>query len=131
LTDYRVIYEDPDFPEEPAKILVPTDEWMELAMSGGLPPISVYWALKADEEQAIAAGTHATFSHDNEKYMLQFTSPRIPPLTEEEAIQYLIMKDIPHRVWRKEHNKQLFKIVKRDQLPTDRTFRDAWKVYNE
>ena len=128
MTDYVIAYEDPDLPEEPAKIVVPTEEWMNIAMSGGLPPISVYWDLKADEEKAIANGNHLTFSHDEEKYMLQFTAPRIPPLTEEEAIEYLIMKDIPIRVWGKEHNKPLFKIIKKDQIPEDRDFRNAWRL---
>ena len=47
---------------------------------------------------------------------------------EEEAIEYLIMKDIPRRVWGKEHNRQMFRIVKKDQIPSDRSFRNAWRL---
>lgn len=128
MTDYRVIFEDPDFPEEPAKVLVPSDNWMQEAMEGNLPPISVYWALQDDEQQAIAEGRHSTFRHDPEKLALQYTAPRIGPLSEQEAIEYLIMKDIPRRVWGQQHNRPMFKIVTKDQVPSDRKFRNAWRL---
>lgn len=128
MTDYRVIFEDPDFPEEPAKVLVPSDNWMADAMAGKLPPISVYWQLQDDEQRAIDEGRHSTFKHDPEKHALQYTAPRIEPLSEQEAIEYLIMKDIPRRVWGQEHNRPMFKIVTKDQVPSDRLFRNAWRL---
>lgn len=128
MTDYRIVFDDPDDLEAPTKILVPAPEWMEIAMSGGLPPIWVYWQLQDDEQRAVAEGRHKEFKHDPEKLALQYTAPRIGPLTEEEAIEYLVMKDIPRRVWAKEHNRPMFKIVKRDMIPTDRTFRNAWEM---
>ena len=48
MSNYRVIYEDPDYPEQPAMVLVPSDNWIADAMSGKLPPISVYWELQDD-----------------------------------------------------------------------------------
>lgn len=126
MTDYRVVFEDPDTPEEPAKVLVPSDRWMEEAMAGNLPPIWVYWQLQDDEQRAIAEGRHKEFKHDPEKLALQFTAPRVGPLTEEEAIEYLCMKDLPRKVWAQQHNRQMFRIVKKDQVPSDRTFRNAW-----
>lgn len=128
MTDYRVIFEDPDQPDAPAMVLVPSDNWMADAMAGNLPPIWVYWQLQDDEQRAIAEGRHANFKHDPEKLALQYTAPRIGPLTEEEAIEYLVMKDIPRRVWAKEHNRPMFRIVKKDAIPTDRTFRNAWEM---
>lgn len=128
MTDYRIVFEDPDFPEEPAKVLIPSDNWMADAMAGKLPPISVYWALQDDEQKAISEGRHEGFKHDEEKWMQQFTAPRIGPLTEEEAIEYLIMKDIPRRVWGKEHNRPMFKIATKDQVPSNREWRSAWKL---
>lgn len=128
MSNYRVIFEDPDFPEEPAKILVPAPEWLEQAMLGLLAPIWVHHQLKDAEELAIAEGRHTTFKHNPEHLALQFTAPRIDPLTEEEAIEYLIMKDIPKRVWAQQHNRQMFKIVRTEQVPSDRTFRDAWRL---
>ena len=128
MTDYRVIFDDPDNPGEPTQILIPDPEWMEIAMSGGLPPIWVYWQLQDDEEKARAEGRHSSFYHDPERFALQHTAPRIGPLTEEEAIEYLIMKDIPRHVWAKDHNRPMFRIVKKDAIPTDRTFRSAWEM---
>lgn len=128
MTNYRVIFEDPDQPDAPSMVLIPSDNWMQEAMEGNLPPISVYWALQDDEQQAIAEGRHQSFKHDKDKYEAQFTAPRIGPLTEQEAIEYLVMKDIPRRVWAEEHNRPMFKIVTKDQVPSDRTFRNAWEL---
>jgi hypothetical protein len=127
-TKYRVVFEDPDFPDEPAKVLIPTDEWLEEAMSGQLPPISVWWAMQEDEELAIKEGRIKTFEHDPDKFAAQFDAPRIGKLTEEEAMEYLIMKDIPRRVWAVKHNRPMFKIVRTEQVPTDRLFRNAWRL---
>ena len=121
MSDYRVVFEDPAQPDEPAMVLVPSPNWIKEAMAGNLPPISVYWALRDDEDKAIAEGRHQGFKHDYDKWMAQFTAPRIGPLTEEEAIEYLIMKDIPKRVWGVQHNRPMFKIVKKDQVPSDRS----------
>ena len=54
----------------------------------------------------------------------------VKAMTEEEAIEYLIMKDIPEKVWRdyeQANHKRLF-IVKKEQLPSHRTWRNAWKI---
>ena len=182
MTDYRIIFEDPEQPEQPAMVLVPSDGWLEEAKAGLLPPISVYWALQDDEQQAItegrhdtfkhdpdkytaqftaprigplteeeakagllppisvywalqddeqqavAEGRHDTFKHDPDKYTAQFTAPRIGPLTEEEAIEYLVMKDIPRHIWSQEYNRPMFKIVKTEDVPSDRQFRNAWRL---
>ena len=68
MSNYRVIFEDPEQPEQPAMVLVPSDNWLEEAKAGLLPPISVYWALQDDEQQAIVEGHHDTFDHDPDKY---------------------------------------------------------------
>ena len=127
MTDYRVVFEDPDFPEEPAKVLVPSQNWLDEAMAGNLPPIWVYWQLQDDEAQAIAEGRHSTFKHDPEKLALQYTAPRMGPLTEEEAMEYLVRKDIPRRVWGVQHTRPMFAIVKAEQVPSDRLVRNAWR----
>ena len=128
MASYRIIYEDPDHPEQPAMVLVPSDNWLSDAMAGKLPPISVYWELQDDEQQAIAEGRHDTFKHDPNKWEKQFTAPRIGELTEEEAMEYLVMKDIPRKVWSVEYNRPMFKIVKTEQVPSDRQFRNAWEM---
>ncbi len=38
------------------------------------------------------------------------------------------MKDTPRRVWSVEDNRPMFKIVKTEQVPSNRQFRDAWEI---
>ena len=128
MTKYRVIFDDPDRLDEATKVLVPSQNWLDQAMSGDLPPIWVYWQLQDDEQQAIKEGRHDTFRHDPEKHALQWTAPRIGPLTEEEAMEYFCMKELPRRCWAEEHNRPMFKIVKTEQVPSDRQFRNAWEI---
>lgn len=128
MTTYRVIFEDPFAPDEPAKVLVPSQNWLDEAMAGNLPPIWVYWQLQDDEAQAISEGRHSTFKHDPEKLALQYTAPRIGPLTEEEAMEYLVMKDIPRHIWAQEYNRPMFQIVKTEDVPSDRSWRNAWRL---
>ena len=63
-----------------------------------------------------------------DKHALQWTAPRIGPLTEEEAMEYLCMKDLPRKCWAEEHNRPMFKIVRTEEVPSDRQFRNAWEM---
>lgn len=128
MCQYRIVYDDPDALDEPTKVLIPSDKWMKKAMDGDLPPISVYWQLQDDEQQAIKEGRHENFKHNPEKISRQHTAPRIGRLTEEQALEYLCMKDLPRRCWSEVHNRPMFRIVHKDQIPTDRQFRNAWEM---
>ncbi len=127
-TKYRVVFDDPDALDETTNVLVPSQNWLDLAMSGGLPPIWIFWELQDDERKAREDGNTGEFRHDPEKHALQFTLPRIGPLTEEEAMEYLVMKDLPRRCWAEEHNRPMFKIVRTEEVPSDRQFRNAWEM---
>ena len=122
-SEYCIVWEDPDSLDEPAKITHPDPNWMACALNGGiLPPVWVYWELKKDEQKP-------DFVKHTRGYLLHNTKP-IDALTEEQAIEYLIQKDIPERVWRdydKANHKRLL-ICKREQLPQHRTWRNAWKI---
>ena len=123
-TDYRVVYEDPNVPDEPAKILHPTPEWMACALQGGiLPPVSSYWELKKDEQ------TPGFRQHTRGPELLHNMKP-IDAMTEEEAIEYIIMKDIPEHIWRdwNKGNKPRLVICRKEQLPQKREWRNAWKI---
>jgi hypothetical protein len=127
---YRVAFEDPDDPEAPAQVLVPAPQWLAAAMHGGvLPDISAYIA----DKKTMAAyeqehGSMKGFNWLDHKAQHPTSKPR-GPMTEEEAIEYLIMKDIPARVWRDyKGNRQILKIVPVELIPTDRTYRNAWVV---
>ena len=54
----------------------------------------------------------------------------IDAMTEEQAIEYLIQKDVPMSVWKNwnKGNKPKMVICRRNQLPTTREWRNAWKI---
>lgn len=111
---YAVVFEDPHEPEAPVKVLHPAPEWLAMALNGGLlPPVETYLR-------------DATVP-DGEPKEHPYATP-IGPMTEEQAIEYLIQKDIPARVWAEPSNRPRFAIVKRSAIPTDRTHRNAWKL---
>lgn len=112
---YRVIYENPYLPDEPAQVLVPDPNWLACAIQGGiLPPVDAYisdYSVSDDEPK----------SHP-------YVKP-IGPMTEEEAIEYLVMKDIDPAVWRDyQGNRSIIKIVPVEMVPSDRTYRNAWRI---
>ena len=110
---YAVVFED-DM-DAPVKILAPAPEWMACAIAGGiLPPIEAYFM---DKKTA-----------DGEPKLHPYADP-IGPMTEEEAIEYLIKKDIPEHVWlTNQGNSIKFVICKREQIPTNREFRNSWTL---
>ena len=128
MAKYKVVFEDPDNLDQALAVITPDDAWLEEAMRGNLPPISVHWELQDDEQKAKDEGKHDNYQHDYSKWIKQFTAPRVGKLTEEEAMEYLVMKDVPRRVWSVEYNRPMFKIVKTEEVPTDRKFRDAWRL---
>ena len=123
-SDYRVVYEDSI--DECAKILVPDPNWMAAAMQGGiLPPVWVYHELAKDEASE-------GFKRHTRGYLLHETEP-VEAMTEEEAIEYLILKDCPRHVWENynEGNRPKMIICTKKQLPQTREWRNAWKISEE
>ena len=114
-SNYRVVFENPDDLDAPASILVPDPNWMAAAMAGGiLPPIGTYLR---DRDVP-----------DGQPKEHPYAEP-IGPMTEEEAIECLIQKDIPPQVWRDyKGNRCIMKIVPVELIPSNRHFRNAWKI---
>ena len=78
---YRVFFDDPADLE--TRELVPSRNWLACALEGGiLPPVETY-----HRDQENGTNTHA------------YSDP-IGPMTELEALHYLIRKDLPPRIWR-------------------------------
>ena len=125
-TEYCVVWEDPDDLDAPAKVTHPDPNWMACALQGGiLPPVEVYWELAKDEAQP-------DFEKHTRGYLLHNTKP-VEAMTEEQAIEYLIRKDIPQRVWRtwNEGNKPKMIICRTHQLPEHRQWRNAWQITDD
>jgi hypothetical protein len=96
---------------------------MACAQAGGiLPPVWVYHELADDEAKP-------DFVKHTRGYLLHETDP-VEPMTEEQAIEYLIMKDVPREVWQSwnEGNKPKMVICKKEQLPSTREWRNAWRI---
>lgn len=127
---YRVLFEDPDDLDAPAKVLVPDPNWMAAALHGSvLPDISSYIAdQKTLAEYEKQNGSMKGFNWRDHNPQHPYAEPR-GPMTEEEAIEYLIQKDIPQRVWKEyKGNRTIMKIVPVELVPTDRSFRNAWAI---
>tara|TARA_R100001480_G_scaffold128922_1_gene126509 strand:+ start:711 stop:1124 length:414 start_codon:yes stop_codon:yes gene_type:complete len=112
---YRVLFEDPAAPDEPAKVLVPDPNWMACALEGDiLPPIETY-----QRDRGVP---------DGQPKEHPYAEP-IGAMTEEEAIEYLVQKDIDPSVWRDyKGNRTILKIVPVEMIPSDRSFRNAWRI---
>ena len=120
-SDYRVVYEDSV--DECAKILVPDPHFMAACMNGGIiPKIENYWALAEDEAQP-------DFVKHTRGYLLHETEP-MGAMTEEEAIEYLILKDCPADVVANfdSGNRRTLVICKKEQLPSHRVWRNSWRI---
>lgn len=115
---YRVLFEDPREPDAPAKVLVPDPNWMAAALAGDiLPPIDTY-----QRDRLVP---------DGEPKEHPYAEP-IGAMTEEEAIEYLVMKDIDPAVWRDyQGNRTIIKIVPVEMIPSDRTWRNSWRIKQE
>ena len=115
---YRVVFEDPAKPDEAAKVLCPDPNWLACALEGNiLPPIDTY---QRDRDVP-----------DGQPKEHPYAKP-IGPMSEEEAIEYLIMKDICPSVWQEYRgNRTIMKIVPVELVPSDRSFRNAWKINQE
>lgn len=123
-TEYVVVYEDNI--DRPAKVVSPDPNWMACALHGGiLPPVWVYHELAKDEAQP-------GFVNHTRGYLLHETEP-MGPMSEEEAIEYLVMKDVPQHVWKtwNDGNKPKMVICKQKQLPSTREWRNAWRISEE
>jgi hypothetical protein len=144
-TDYRVIFEDPAQPEAPVMELCPSPEWMACALAGGiLPSVEHQHNMKLElvtrEGEKIVTNYIDAQQIRLEKQIVgekvlnydEYLMPEpIGPMTEEEAIEYIIKKDIPARVWHSDYkyNRPMYKVIKRQELEgKDQTFRDCWRL---
>ena len=143
-TDYVIVFEDPAYPDQPACETVPAPEWMACALAGGiLPAVEHQHNMKLELATETGEKIVTTFLEAQQIYLekkivsekvLDYKEYLLPepigPMTEEEALEYILKKDIPARVWHPDYkyNRQIYRIVKRDKIPKDQTYRNAWRL---
>ena len=80
-SEYCVVWEDPNEPDNPAKVTHPDPNWMACALQGGiLPPVESYWELDKDEK------TPGFTNHTRGRELLHDMKP-IDAMTEKQAIE--------------------------------------------
>jgi len=123
-TKYAVVYQL-DW-EAPCAIMHPAPEFMAAAMHGGiLPPIETILAMNDDESRPDFVRHTLGAERDAAK--------PLGPLTEEEAVEYVIQQSIPREIWDggSGSNSRRMAICYREQLPASREFRGAWRLNSE
>lgn len=50
------------------------------------------------------------------------------PMSYRDALEFVMMKDVPFECWGLQHNKPMVAIVPRTALPSDRTHRNEWRL---
>lgn len=133
---YRVVFEDPAAPEgSPCAVLIPDPHFLAQLLHGGIqPPIETCLADNDAYQAYLDAGNDPTkFNwHDIDGGAKHPYAAPIGPMTEEQAIEYIIQKCLPRRVWDDPTaNYPRFKIILKESIPTKRTFRNAWRINNE
>ena len=106
---YQIAWENGDG----VSVTTPSSSWLKMALEGGiLPPVEAYHSLKFDGQQI----TNGHVLH----------AEVIPAMSEGQAMEYLLRKDVPREVWdRPGANWQRYSIQEVGQLPS-RSFRNAW-----
>lgn len=115
-----MVWEDPHDVDSGVFITEPTPLWVGMAVSGGfLPHIDFF--LKMNEAESESAIRKIRSEMDK--------SEPLGPMSQEEFIEYTVMKDVPPRVWRDYRgNRNIFRIVNSNAIPKNRAFRDAWRL---
>lgn len=131
-SQYRVVFEVPmaDFGSY-AGVLVPDPNWLAMALAGGyLPPVEAVVADLAKMHAWCADNDPLDFAWDKVGGASFPYVPPMGPMTEEQAIEALIMIYLPPAIWA-DHgraNRARFRIVRKEMVPADRSYRNAWRL---
>lgn len=130
---YIIVWEDPESLDEPVLILRPSPEFIASAMHGGVhPPIEAYLNDYAKMQRWMSKNAPESwhkFAWDLVGGASHPYAEPVGPMTEEQAMEYLLQKDVPQRIWENNSsNKPRFCICRHDMIPEIRTHRDAWRL---
>ena len=127
---YCIVFEDPLEQDAPVKVTTPSCEWMAMALAGNyLPPIESYLRDMAVEKAWIVANPDKDFNWKDAGGATHPYAKTIPAMTEEQAMEYLLMMVVPRHIWEDTtSNRPRYHITKRSMIPTNREYRDAWRL---
>ena len=130
IPQYCIVFEDPADLGAPVTVTTPAPEWLAMALAGDyLPPIESYLRDKDVEKAWIVANPNKDFNWKDAGGATHPYTAAIPAMTEEEAMEYLLQKDVPPHVWMDDTgNRPRYKITKRSMIPTNREHRNAWRL---
>jgi hypothetical protein len=137
-----IVWEDPADLDAPARITTPSPQWLRMATLGGvLPPVEAYHSsrLEIEVEGGRTYNVSLLEADDVRRELRQrgrlservvrydvHEAPVLSSMTETEAVDYILRKDTPHRVWGEAHNRPMFWTTERRLLPQSRFVRNAW-----
>lgn len=149
-SDFRIAFEDEEGGRDCTRIVTPDPNFLAMAMKGGivpsvqayhqatyrltvqfpneLPISAIITGLKKDAAKRDAINRGAVVLAEVVVSPDWFDAERMPALSEAEAIEYIIQKDIDYSVWGAPSNRQRFKVITADDLPTDRNARNSWEL---
>jgi hypothetical protein len=134
-TNIRVVFEESL--DDVVKVLVPDPHFMAAALHGGiLPPIESFLRDKEKLDSWLLRFQNKVNSLFSWRLVGGAEHPYADPIeamSEEQAIEYLIQKDLPNHVWEdhQRSNRKKFIICRAEQLPTSRNYREAWSIKHE
>ncbi len=129
---YRVVFEDLD--QAHAKILIPDPNFLGAALTGGILVDVENYELDRQKMQAwLDAGNDPSeFSWDKVGGALHPYADPIEAMTEEEAIEYLIIKDLPPHVRNQgKRNAPSYVVTEVSNVPWNRLHRNVWEFCPE
>lgn len=129
MTKLRVIYEDKLIGG--VAYLCPSDKYVKRCMEGDVPPLSHVFSMRKKEAEFAKRNNNNNegFTHSEEDLEIERNGSKLPPMTEIEAIWYIIMKDVPQEIWATGGNRRRFKIVTEDQIHLHNfNFNQAWEL---
>lgn len=130
---YVIVWEDPRDLDAPCVVTTPSPNWLGYAMHGNfLPPVSAFLRDRKIEQNWIKENPGESFSWDKAGGALHPYAETIGAMTEEEAMEYLVLKDLPEAVWGDDTgNRPRFRICRREMMPKSRRYRDAWRLVSD
>ncbi len=136
-----IAFADPYDLDAPMTFLYPDSRCVAELMAGGIhPPIEVLHGLRLRLTYDDGTSTEcdwraASYFRATRKVISEtLLDNRIvdfvaaPPMTYEQAIEWIMQKDVPFEVWGKKHNRSMMAIVPRAAVLEDRTHRKSWKL---